>query len=838
MQVSKNHNFSKRCAPFFIFGYFLLAFLGINATPIKGVVLDSDSKEPLPYVNIWIKGTTTGSITNINGEFSIDQEFSSDDIIVFSFLGYKDYETNNVSISGKDICTIYLTKENISIAEVNVKPDNSYALSIIKKVVQNRKRNNPDNFEEIEYKQYMRKSIFLSNLKNDIAKKKAFHDVSEAFIIQSDSTVAMPIFFSEDYLAHSLSTDKNTSEAILTKSECVMPQLQSIIDMIVSKKISTDINFYNNQINIMSRGFPSPISWNNQLYYNTYLTDSVHRDGMKLLRFDYYPKSYRSTSFKGYFWIDSETFALTEIHAILPTTANVNFVNGFEAHVYYQAIAGKKWFYKGQKINSKLALSKSDEEEGKKRFNISVQNILDYHDIITPENEIEKIQRTQINKKLSTEEQLNSLPKIPYDSLEIAAFEGIKKLKQNKTIKHIARFSDMTLNGYYNLNKFDLGPYMDIYRKNAIEGDRFTLPIRTGEKMFKNFSLGGYIGYGFKSEEFKYGAKINYQLPLERRTILTLKYDDDYYALTNDKFIEFIRENPYEAGSGNVTSSITTRVPNPCMLNQQKFSISIEHQLAKDIGITIKPFYHRNYSNKNVLFTQNGFASKSFNNYGVMANVRFSFGQAFDEGYFYRVYYGNQKPVIHLSTIVAKASFTNELGTVTKPYYNLNATMKNRVDFGPVYMRMLLNVGYIGGDVPYPLLHLSRGTQDLGFARYHYNLLHNSSFIADLYSNAHFSLNGGGILFGKLPGIKKLSLRETVSFKSYWGQLKGDHASVMDIPDYLQKPFSTPYMELGLGVSNIFRVLRVEYTRRLNNDKLYDQFSSKHGVRLRLEVSF
>ena len=149
-----------------------------------------------------------------------------------------------------------------------------YLLS--KKSFKTAKRNNPDNFEEIDYKQYMRKSIFLSNLKNDIAKKKAFQDVSEAFIVQSDSTVAMPIFFSEDYLAHSLSIDKNTSEAILTKSECVMPQLQSIIDMIVSKKISTDINFYNNQINIMSRGFPSPISWNNQLYYNTYLTDSVH----------------------------------------------------------------------------------------------------------------------------------------------------------------------------------------------------------------------------------------------------------------------------------------------------------------------------------------------------------------------------------------------------------------------------------------------------------------------------------------------------------------------------------------------------------------------------------
>jgi hypothetical protein len=196
-------------------------------------------------------------------------------------------------------------------------------------------------------------------------------------------------------------------------------------------------------------------------------------------------------------------------------------VNEFEAHIFYKQLTPNKWFPKLQKIKSRLTLSKSEKKK-KTKLNFTVQKITDYHDIVVPENRMNYMQSIKNITNKSDLEQIESYQIIPYDSLEVLAYNGINKLKDNKTIKHISRFSDMTLNGYYNLNKIDIGSYMDIYRRNEIEGNRLTLPMRTSEKLFKNFSVGGYIGYGFKDKAFKYGGKLNYKLNTKASSTIAL----------------------------------------------------------------------------------------------------------------------------------------------------------------------------------------------------------------------------------------------------------------------------------------------------------------------------
>lgn len=838
--IMKNHHKSIKYLKGSITFLMFFLFIGnaFSNGPIKGTILDNTTQEPLPFVNIWIKGTTTGTSSDINGNFTLEYNFSDSTIIAFSFLSYESQELKFGNIKHDTDLKIRLKQERQAIQEVEVNPDNRYARSIIKSIIRNKKRNNPDNINEINYQKYIRKSIFLSNLSKNITLKKSFADVKTAFIPQTDSTVAMPIFLNERELSYSINKKEKKFEEHLdnSKEECIMPQMQNVINTVVGRKIATKANFYNNQVNVLNRGLPSPIAWNNQMFYNIYLVDSLKRSGTKFYKFKFFPKSYRSTALKGHFWIDSKTYALTEIHARLPKTANVNFIKHFEIHQYFQPISIGKWFFKGQKIKAELSIS----QKSKKKTNLTIQNISDYHHIKLPDSAIKLTSKdaVAINTNYKSGPNDTEYEVVPFDSLELKAYEGIKKLKENKLLKHISKFSDMTITGYYKLGKVDLGSYMDFYRKNKIEGSRITLPLRTNENFSKNFSMGGYIGYGLKDKAYKYGAKLNFKLPSKSRTILSLKYDNDYYALTNYRFIDFIRENPFEAGGGNVLSSVTTRVPNPYMLKQQKFHLNLERQLKKDIGLTIRPFWEKHEASEFVKFSNAGTNINSFSNYAALVDLRFSFNQPFDEGFFYRIYYGNQKPVIHLSALVGKTDVSVGDQNIQEPYFNLNMTLKNKVNLGPAFMKMMLNLGYIGGKVPYPLLHMPRGTRDLGFARYHYNLLFNSSFASDIYSNLHLSLNGGGVLMGKVPLLKKVNLREVISFKSFWGSLSNRHNQVLDIPDFLRNPTKQPYMEMGVGVTNIFKVLRIEYVRRLNNGAQFDQFSSKDGVRFRIEVSF
>lgn len=56
---------------------------------VAGTVTDA-SGNPMPGVNILLKGTTTGSPTDANGKFALEAE--PGDVLVFSFIGYRSQE--------------------------------------------------------------------------------------------------------------------------------------------------------------------------------------------------------------------------------------------------------------------------------------------------------------------------------------------------------------------------------------------------------------------------------------------------------------------------------------------------------------------------------------------------------------------------------------------------------------------------------------------------------------------------------------------------------------------------------------------------------------------------
>ncbi len=74
--------------------FFLVQLVGVAQTQSKtysGIVYDNSTKETLPGVNILVKGTTQGAVTDIDGKFSIVVN-TPDPILVFSFIGMESLE--------------------------------------------------------------------------------------------------------------------------------------------------------------------------------------------------------------------------------------------------------------------------------------------------------------------------------------------------------------------------------------------------------------------------------------------------------------------------------------------------------------------------------------------------------------------------------------------------------------------------------------------------------------------------------------------------------------------------------------------------------------------------
>lgn len=74
---------------------------------VTGTVTDASDGSPVIGANIVVKGTTTGVITDIDGNFTID--VTSKDILEISFIGYK---TRQVIVGDLGVINIKLSSDN------------------------------------------------------------------------------------------------------------------------------------------------------------------------------------------------------------------------------------------------------------------------------------------------------------------------------------------------------------------------------------------------------------------------------------------------------------------------------------------------------------------------------------------------------------------------------------------------------------------------------------------------------------------------------------------------------------------------------------------------------
>lgn len=105
-----------------IFLVIMLALVGSAFSPasaqdgaVSGTVKDTQGL-PLPGVNVIVKGTTTGTITDMDGNYSI-ASVASDAQLLFSFIGYNQHEE---AIAGRSVVDVVLVEESVDLGDVVV----------------------------------------------------------------------------------------------------------------------------------------------------------------------------------------------------------------------------------------------------------------------------------------------------------------------------------------------------------------------------------------------------------------------------------------------------------------------------------------------------------------------------------------------------------------------------------------------------------------------------------------------------------------------------------------------------------------------------------------------
>ena len=87
-----------------------------QAQTVTGKVIDSESGESLPGVTILLKGTTTGTFTDVNGNYSLSTS-SGDDVLVISFVGYTSQE---ITVGSQSTINVSLVSDVSELEELVV----------------------------------------------------------------------------------------------------------------------------------------------------------------------------------------------------------------------------------------------------------------------------------------------------------------------------------------------------------------------------------------------------------------------------------------------------------------------------------------------------------------------------------------------------------------------------------------------------------------------------------------------------------------------------------------------------------------------------------------------
>ena len=521
----------------------------------------------------------------------------------------------------------------------------------------------------------------------------------------------------------------------------------------------------------------------------------------------YRSRNNKNLAFNGELWIDSATCAMTKIVAELPRSANLNYIENLRLSGDYRQHDNGCWMPENTTVS----------------LNMTYQLLADSANL-SPEIYIEKRERVSIHEGLTDTDADFAGSSYTREELEIKLAE-MNDLPLMKTARWIA---DGVLTGYVQAGKIDIGKLYQLARLSDIEGLRFSVPLRTNEHLWKNIEIGGYWGFGLRDKKHKYAVFASYRLPLRKKTVISGGYTDDLRCVNYDYYDFLLRENPLLSGDEDIANTLFSLRSSDRINPRKEWHLSLTHDWNNDIESKLIFRRHQYFGNDALPFIKNDVSFSTMTHHSAALITRFSFDEKSFEDHLTRIYIPGNRPVIYFNAEAGKVNFNQS----EYPYGKIGATFSHRYQFDIGEWDYSIYAGATIGKLPYNLLYMPYGSKSFYFKRYGYNLMNYMEFALDKYVSMHHEWMFNGILFNHIPLIRLLNLRELVSFKFLYGSTADVYKEILDFPAKTGT-LKSPYMEVGVGVTNILRIFSVQSVWRLSDTNKPDvrTWSILAGVR-------
>ena len=599
--------------------------------------------------------------------------------------------------------------------------------------------------------------------------------------------------------------------------------------------VFSDVNIYDDQIRLLRHYFTSPIGDGAISFYRYYIEDTIYVDRDLCFHLSFLPNNQQDFGFRGDLYVLADSsWQVRRCQMTIPPQSDVNFVNGMRLWQDFSRLDDGSWVLTADELFTELRWASFMESFAVVRST----RLSDFSFNPLPQRLFKgsKREMRDANAMMRNDDFWAQYRQVELTKSESSMDRFIKGMQQTKGFGAIIFCLKALIENFVETgskqhpSKVDIGPVNTMITGNYVDGLRTRLSAQTTANLDSNLFLSGYVAHGWRSKKNYYRGDIIWSfnkkeyLPREypKRTLtLTSTYD---VMSPCDRFLDTDKDNVFAAFKW-------ASVEQMMFYNRQQLAFEYETYGGVKTTLSLKTEHDAPAGDIDFL---------PFRTTELHAELRFAPGETFINTKQRRMPVSLDAPVFTLGHTIGISGLLGGDHT----FHLTEATAYKRFWLGHGWGKLecRLKAAAQWNQVPGLLLIMPEANLSYIMSDNMFELVNNMEFLTDRYASAMINWDLSGKLFNRIPLLRRLKWREWLSVRCMWGDLTSKNAaSLLGLSPDGDFTFGTldpnhPYWEVSAGIHNIFKLLHVEYVRRLNY--LYLPTAHKQGIRLMLRMRF
>ncbi len=849
------------------------------AQTVSGIVVDAKSGSPLPFVNVYYEGKGVGAATDENGNFSVPYR-KGWNILTISSVGFKKME---IPISGPiENLKVRLEVNSQTIKGVSIKGKrkkydrkNNPAVELMRKVIAAKKHSDLRRHDYFSYQKYEKRTFALNEFTEKVFDDEHFKKLP--FLKERVETcpetgkLILPISVDETFSKRIFKKDGNIDKTIVEgRNSTGLNEFFNTGDIATTmiEDVFTDVDIYDNNIHVLQSEFVSPLSSSSGIsFYRYFIADTLDVDGIRCIEVTFTPNNSQDFGFNGSLYIMADsTYRVHKATLNLPHNNAVNFVSDMYVSQEFETLPTGEQVIVNDNMIVQISVIGSFTKFHIKRdtyySNYSLEEI--------PDKEFKFLgkERLLADAMMKDNKYWNSVRPEPLTEKESTMDDFLKKMESTKGFKFVLFVAKAFIENFVETStdrekpsKVDIGPINTIFSQNFVDGFRLRMSAQTTANLNPHLFAKGYVAYGFKDHKWKGMGELTYsfnkkaylprEFPVNNLTV-TYQYDD---TSPSDIFMPTDKDNVFTSFRWNKVNHMNY-VQKLRVLYEREWEngLRLTAQVKKESNEATAALFYQPLDGTGTPSPDKNLHINKFEMADVMIGLRFQPGATYINTKQRRIATNNDSPIFELNhTIGLKNVLGNDYTynyTEAKVYKRLYLSSWGKID---TYVKG----GIQWNKVPFPLLIMPAANLSYIKERETFSLIDNMEFMNDRFVSIMSGWDMNGKILNRIPLIRKLKWREYIGFNMLWGTLTdknnpflaknaGD-SRLFYFPGEFRKDGTfkyqsrvmdknKPYFEVVAGIHNIFKILHVEYVRRLNY--LDNPDIDKWGIRIMLRMTF